>query len=46
MLRRGASFKEIADVLGHARLASTAVYAKLDFESLDQVALPWPGAQR
>jgi site-specific recombinase XerD len=42
MVRRGASFKQVADVLGHARLETTAIYAKLDIETLAQVALPWP----
>jgi site-specific recombinase XerD len=43
MVRRGASFKEIADVLGHQALQTTALYAKLDLAALSQVALPWPG---
>jgi integrase len=43
LVRRGSSFKEVADVLGHTSLKSTAIYAKLDERSLQQVALPWPG---
>jgi site-specific recombinase XerD len=43
MVRGGASFQEVADVLGHKALQSTGVYAKLDDQSLLQVALPWPG---
>jgi site-specific recombinase XerD len=43
MVRQGVTFKEIADVLGHRSLASTGIYAKLDLESLEKVALPWPG---
>ena len=43
MVRKGAPFKNIADVLGHARLETTAIYAKLNVEILAQVALPWPG---
>jgi site-specific recombinase XerD len=46
MVRRGASFKQVADILGHARLETTAIYAKLDLETLAQVALPWPGRVR
>ena len=42
MLRAGATFKDIADVLGHARLETTGIYAKLDLEALARVALPWP----
>jgi site-specific recombinase XerD len=43
MVRRGASFKQVADVLGHARLETTAIYAKLDVATLSRVAMPWPG---
>jgi site-specific recombinase XerD len=43
MVRQGAAFKEIADILGHRSLVSTGVYAKLDLESLSKVAMPWPG---
>lgn len=45
MVCSGASFKEVADVLGHASLATTAIYAKLDLATLAHVALPWPGAR-
>ncbi|WP_321869778.1 tyrosine-type recombinase/integrase [Burkholderia ubonensis] len=34
-----------ADVLGHASLATTAIYAKLDLATLAHVALPWPGVR-
>jgi integrase len=43
MLPRGSSFKNIADVLGHQSLQSTAIYAKLDLPSLSRIAMPWPG---
>lgn len=43
LVRHGATFKDVADLLGHRRLASTQVYAKLDLASLGQVGLPWPG---
>lgn len=43
MVNRGASFKTVADLLGHQSLSSTAIYAKLDLESLAKIALPWPG---
>jgi len=46
MVQRGASLKEVADVLGHRSLDSAAVYAKLDLPALREVALPWPGAIR
>jgi site-specific recombinase XerD len=43
MINRGASFKDVADVLGHQSLETTALYAKLNLEALALVALPWPG---
>ena len=43
MLNRGASFKEVADVLGHRSLQTTGIYAKLDLDTLAAVALPWLG---
>lgn len=46
MVRGGATFKQIADVLGHARIETTAIYAKLDLAALTRVALPWPGDAR
>jgi len=45
MVRSGASFKQIADVLGHASIETTTIYAKLDLAMLARVALPWPGAE-
>ena len=46
MVCRGVSFKEVADVLGHESLATTAIYAKLDLKALAQVAMPWAGGVR
>jgi site-specific recombinase XerD len=43
MLRQGVSFKNIADVLGHRSLESTAIYAKIDLLALSRIAMPWPG---
>lgn len=43
MVNKGASFKEVADVLGHKSITTTLIYAKLDLKALLQVALPWPG---
>jgi integrase/recombinase XerD len=39
----GASVKQIADVLRHDSLESTAIYARVDLKSLRSVAQPWPG---
>lgn len=43
MICSGASFKEIADILGHKSIDTTGIYAKLDVASLASVVLPWPG---
>lgn len=43
LVRQGASLREVADLMGHRCLSSTQIYAKLDLESLRQVAQPWPG---
>lgn len=42
MLHQGSSIKEIADLMGHRSLSSTAVYARVDVSALREVALPWP----
>jgi integrase len=42
MTERGVPLKEIADILRHRSLDTTAVYAKVDFPSLAEVPLPWP----
>lgn len=42
MLRRGASMTEIAQVLRHRHLNTTAIYAKVDHGSLRTIAKPWP----
>lgn len=44
MLRRGASMTEIAQVLRHRHVDTTAIYAKVDREGLRAVAQPWPTA--
>jgi integrase/recombinase XerD len=46
LVQHGVSMKAVADVLGHAELATTAIYAKLDVATLQTVALPWPGDER
>lgn len=45
MLNAGACLKQIADVLGHRSIDTTAIYAKVDLKSLSQVGLPWPGTK-
>ena len=46
MVNGGASFKDVADVLGHRSLQTTGIYAKLDLDTLAGVALPWIGGGR
>jgi site-specific recombinase XerD len=42
MLTKGATFKEIADVLRHRNIETTAIYAKVDIKNLANVTLSWP----
>lgn len=41
MLRAGASLREVGQVLRHSSDATTAIYAKVDHSSLQQVARVW-----
>jgi len=45
LLRSGSSLKEVADVLRHQSIDTTAIYTKIDLRSLETVALPWPGSK-
>jgi site-specific recombinase XerC len=42
MLRARCSLEEVAQVLRHRTLDSTAHYARVDLESLRPLAMPWP----
>ena len=44
LLRTGAPMKDIADVLRHRSLDTSAIYAKVDLNRLAVVALPWPAS--
>jgi integrase/recombinase XerD len=46
MVRSGVSLPEVAQVLRHRRLMTTAIYAKVDRERLRSLARPWPGGAR
>jgi len=45
MVNAGVPIKEIADVLGHVSIDTTAIYTKVDVRSLAGVALPFPGGE-
>ncbi len=45
MIRCGASLAEISQVLRHRSTSTTLLYAKVDFEGLRGVALPWPSKE-
>jgi site-specific recombinase XerD len=42
MLRHGASLQEIAAVLRHRSIETTAIYAKVDVNALQRIAQAWP----
>jgi integrase/recombinase XerD len=46
MFRHGASLPEIGQVLRHRHVLSTAIYAKVDLDTLRSIAQPWPGGVR
>jgi site-specific recombinase XerD len=43
MLRAGGSLSEVGQVLRHASVATTAIYAKVDQAVLRSLTQPWPG---
>jgi site-specific recombinase XerD len=43
LLRSGASFDQIGQLLRHESTDSTRIYAKLDIEKLRTLSQPWPG---
>ncbi len=45
MLGNGHSMKTIADMLGHRDINSTFIYTKVDFQTLADVPLDWPGGE-
>ena len=42
LLRQGTSLQDIAAVLRHSSIDTTQIYAKVDIQSLRQIAQPWP----
>jgi integrase/recombinase XerD len=45
LLAAGTPLKEIADILRHRHLDTTAIYTKVDMTRLTAVALSWPGSR-
>lgn len=45
MLRGGASLPQIAQVLRHSSITTTAIYATVDHETLAALARPWPAVR-
>ena len=44
LVNSGASFKDVADMLGHRQLDTTRIYAKVDFVNLGKVSdMNWEG---
>lgn len=46
LLRAGASLPEIGQLLRHRRAETTAIYAKVDRDTLRLIARPWPEGDR
>jgi site-specific recombinase XerD len=46
MLAGGASLKEVADILHHSCIDTTAIYTKIDVRRLAEAAMPWPSNER
>jgi integrase/recombinase XerD len=46
LLRAGASLPEIGQILRHRRAETTAIYAKVDRNTLRLIARPWPEGDR
>lgn len=44
LLGAGASLEEIAEVLRHGNIATTAGYARVDMAALSMLVRPWPGS--
>ncbi|WP_408065178.1 tyrosine-type recombinase/integrase [Yersinia pseudotuberculosis] len=42
MLKEGASFPEIGEMLRHRSMISTSIYARIDISALRGLVMPWP----
>ena len=46
MLHKGATLREIGEILRHRDIDTTQIYAKVDLDSLHKIAQPWPGGEK
>jgi integrase/recombinase XerD len=46
LVNGGATLRDVADLLGHQNLQTTAIYVKLDLATLAHVSMPWIGGVR
>ena len=46
LLRQGATLQEIGAILRHKSIQTTAIYARVDFDKLRSIALPWPRSRK
>lgn len=44
-LRAGGSLEEVGELLRHASISTTQIYAKVDTRALTHLVRPWPGAR-
>lgn len=44
-LRAGGSLEEVGELLRHAAVSTTQIYAKVDANALSNLVRPWPGAR-
>lgn len=42
LLQQGSSLQEVGQILQHCSINTTAIYAKVDFQRLSLVSIPWP----
>lgn len=42
LLRQGATLQEVGSILRHKSINTTAIYARVDFDKLKLITLPWP----
>ena len=45
MINNGASYKDVADILGHKSIETTGIYAKVQIERLKCIAMPFPNVE-